>query len=276
MRTQMLAVLLMVTVAACVCDPAPDLPAWLGDCPDYAMAYTDETHVRFRKLGEGDGSRHPAWNAQGTLEATHEKTGLVFVLIPGGSFEMGSPVREKFHEFDEEQRRVAVRAILLSKTECTRRAWITGEGGDHSDPGSSDLPVEGVNWNDCQAWCGKLGLRLPTEAEWEYACRGGTTTAYWSGDAVADLARVGWSDSDDDTHVVGEKDAPNPWGLHDVHGNVWEWCEDLYESDTRERVLRGGSWFSDSEDCRSAFRYADDPDCVGHILGFRPAASLPD
>jgi formylglycine-generating enzyme required for sulfatase activity len=194
--TTLLLALAMALCAACSDEPAPHDatptgPAWLTDRPENAHAYADETLARFRTLVEGEGWRDPAWNAQGTLEAVHEKTGLAFVLIPAGSFLMGSPDTETNREDDETQHEVTVPAFLLCKTECTQAAWVRGGGSDSSHFKGDSLPVEEVSWDDCQAWCEKLGLRLPSEKEWEYACRAGTETAYWSGGDESDLARVG-------------------------------------------------------------------------------------
>jgi formylglycine-generating enzyme required for sulfatase activity len=139
------------------------------------------------------------------------------------------------------------------------------------------------------------GVRLPTEAEWEYACRAGTTTTYFSGDAEADLARVAWysANSKNTTHPVGQKE-PNTFGLYDMHGNVWQWCEDrldknYYSKSPAEnpegpaqgayRVLRGGPWALDPMYCRSAHRDRNDQVSCYNIFGFRvvvaPASGTP-
>jgi len=135
-----------------------------------------------------------------------------------------------------------------------------------------------VSDDNAQAFCKKLTeqtkqtVRLPTEAEWEYSCRAGTTTTYHSGDTEADLARVGWSSANSKytTHPVGQKE-PNVFGLYDMHGNVWQWCQDWYDDDYYgkseaedpkgpeqgdSRVLRGGAWNNYPRCCRSAFRYS--------------------
>jgi formylglycine-generating enzyme required for sulfatase activity len=135
-------------------------------------------------------------------------------------------------------------------------------------------PVEKVSWDDAQEFCMKVSqstaqpLHLPTEAEWEYACRAGTKTVYYAGDTEADLDRAGWynGNSKNTTHSVGGT-APNAWGLYDMHGNVWEWCQDWHEKYRPEAqvdpqgplqatycVIRGGSWTCFPRDCRAAFR----------------------
>ena len=155
-----------------------------------------------------------------------------------------------------------------------------------------EQPVVGVSWEDAQAYCKWAGLVLPTEAQWEYACRAGTTTRYWSGDSEEDLARVGWYDGNAEgrLHAVREKDA-NDWGLYDMHGNVWEWCEDAFGSyKTRaragdglrhepvggaSRVGRGGSFSDTARSARSAYRYYWHPGIRYDDLGFRPAQGHP-
>ena len=161
-------------------------------------------------------------------------------------------------------------------------------------------PVETVSWNDAQEFCKKLSqltgkkYRLPTEAEWEYACRAGTQTRFYFGDDATKLEDYGWynGNSSSKTHTVGEK-KPNDWGLYDMSGNVWEWCEDPYHdsyadkpeniknngntawpsSDISLRVLRGGSWGSDSWYCRSADRNWYIAVVRFNDIGFRLAVS---
>jgi formylglycine-generating enzyme required for sulfatase activity len=157
-------------------------------------------------------------------------------------------------------------------------------------------PVTNVSWDDAQAFCKKLTeqskqtVRLPTEAEWEYACRAGTTTMYHSGDAEADLGRVAWysANSKSGTHPVGQKEA-NAFVLYDMHGNVWQWCEDWWDenyytnSPTEDpqgpahgagRVLRGGSWSFDPLHCRAACRGRGDPGNRRSSIGFRVAVPV--
>ena len=143
-------------------------------------------------------------------------------------------------------------------------------------------PVENVSWDDAVAFCAKLSAlpaelaagrvyRLPTEAEWEYACRAGTTTEYSFGDDAKDLGKYAWFDdnSGQTTHAVGEK-RPNAWGLYDMHGNVWEWCSD--EEGSR-RVYRGGGWYRGAALCRTASRSRSGPSFRSNFIGFRLALS---
>jgi formylglycine-generating enzyme required for sulfatase activity len=155
-----------------------------------------------------------------------------------------------------------------------------------------EQPVVGVSWYDARAYCEWAGLSLPTEAQWEYACRSGTTTAYYSGDGEADLARVGWYDGNagQRLHAVGELE-PNGFGLYDMHGNVWEWCLDDVQPYTTSpragdgsrgepagdayRVVRGGSYLGEADDARSAYRLAYEPGLRYFDLGFRPTRAHP-
>ena len=156
--------------------------------------------------------------------------------------------------------------------------------------GDPNCPVEQVSWQDAQDFIQKLNAReggtpyrLPTEAEWEYAARAGTTTAYCFGDDVSQLRAYAWyrDNSDGRTHPVGQLQ-PNAWGLYDMHGNVWEWVQDWYGAYAAEtavdpqgpaagsdRVVRGGSWGSYAAYCRSAYRYRADPANRGGYLGVR-------
>ncbi len=181
MRIVLLLALVVLLGAACSDDPAPEATppadlAWLTQRPENAHPYADETVAWFGNLVRGAGWRDAAWNVRGTLEAVHVKTGLTFVLIPAGEFLMGSPEAEKGREPDERQHRVTVPAFLLCKTECTQRAWDAVGGEDDRWWKGLDLPIQMVTWMSVSAWCRKAGLRLPSEAEWEYACRAGTET----------------------------------------------------------------------------------------------------
>ena len=183
--------------------------------------------------------------------------------------------------------------FYMGKLAVTQAQWQQVMGADPSNFKGRDKPVETVSWDDAQAFCKKLSeqtkemVRLPTEAEWEFACRAGTNTAYYSGDTDKDLDRVAWYDanSKNTTHSVGQK-APNAFGLYDMHGNVWQWCEDWYgegyyrkseaenphgPADGAFRVLRGGSWTYGSSHCRSARRRWGAPGRRGFDVGFRIA-----
>jgi len=248
------------------------------------------------------------------------------VSIPAGSFVMGSSTAESGSTADERpQRTVHISAFQMSQTEVTQKQFEDVMGWNHSDFSGENHPVEVVTWFDCVSFCNKLsqadgyaqcytmtnvgydgdhitsadvscnfqanGYRLPTEAEWEYACRAGTTTRFYTGDSDSDLGRAGWyhDNSGLTTHPVGEK-APNAWGLYDMHGNVWEWCWDWYASGyygTRPdpdsdpmgpsegtmKVLRGGCSRLTPRNCRSASRGRDYPSYRADYHGFRVCRS---
>jgi formylglycine-generating enzyme required for sulfatase activity len=326
-RTLMLLAMAVGICAACSDEPAPDTaptaPMWLTDRPENAHAYAEDTLARFQRLVEGDGWRDAAWNAQRTLEAVHEKTGLAFVLVPGGDFLMGSTEDEKreyIHpipgpgEDDEERHRVTVAAFLLCKTECTQRAWDVIGGEDDRGFKGPDLPIEAISWAGAEAWCRKAGLRLPSEVEWETACRAMSAGIWCFGDDRSGLSEYAWFIRNSErsqqiapgasaesqtsvwsrsldrrsTHAVGQK-LPNAWGLHDMHGNVLEWCQDRpkwyggtpIERATNiprlagSRINRGGSWANNCAECRSSVRTWSKESVRINALGFRPAADLP-
>ena len=224
------------------------------------------------------------------------------VAIPAGSFMMGSPEDETDHFDDENQVQVddenqvqvrITKPFRMGRTVITQAQWraVMGtepwrHGGLEKNQCGDDFPAVYVSWHDAVLFCETLtGLeretgrltasqsyRLPTEAEWEYACRAGTTTAYSFGDDPEQLGEYGWfyGNSRSRLHAVAQK-KPNPWGLFDMHGNVWEWCADWFDATLAGgddpvgpaagsgRVGRGGRWSPDASRCRSAFRYSRDP-----------------
>ena len=200
---------------------------------------------------------------------------------PAGRFAMGSNDRgsdeRPVHEV------TLTKGFWMAKTEVTQAQWKSVMGNNPSNHEGDNLPVECVSWFDCQEFCEKTGLSLPTEAEWEYACRegAGITTDY-----AGTLDDMGWYDrnSGGETHPVGQK-RPNYWGLHDMHGNVWEWCADWYggypsgavtdptgAGSGDFRVLRGGCFSYYAWYCRSAHRSWYDPGIGIDFSGFRPVA----
>ena len=228
------------------------------------------------------------------------KGGVELVLVRGGYFLMGSP--EGIGEIDEHpQRKVKLMSFYLAQTPVTKAQYgkYLEANPEVEKPecwgdwrfDNPEQPVVGVSWIDAKAYCDWAGLTLPTEAQWEYACRAGTTTRYCSGDKEEDLARVGWYDNNSDgrLHAVGKKE-PNDFGLYDMHGNIWEWCLDNYDSYTTNprskdglrhepksdayRVLRGGSWLGDADYARSAYRDLWRPGYRYLIVGFRPAQAI--
>jgi formylglycine-generating enzyme required for sulfatase activity len=216
---------------------------------------------------------------------------MKFTLIPAGEFDMGSK------ESDDERpvHKVKIKnSFYLGTYPVTQREWkaVMGDNNNPSTFNGDDLPVELVSWDDVQEFIKKFNekegtdkYRLPSEAEWEYACRAGTTTRYSFGDDESKLDDYGWynKNSDGKTHPVGQKEH-NPWGLYDMHGNVWEWVQDEWHSnydgahtdgsawetgDGAGRVIRGGSWNGLARYCRSANRGPDAPRYRRDGLGFR-------
>jgi formylglycine-generating enzyme required for sulfatase activity len=220
--------------------------------------------------------------------------------IPAGTFLMGSPSGEPERFGDETQHEVTLtQGFWLADTACTQELWEAVMGSNPSRFKGADNPVEQVSWQDCQEFLRRanaghpgLGLRLPTEAEWEYACRAGTTTPFSFGSSITtDLANYdGNYDSEynsakgvyRETTVPVKEFTPNALGLYQMHGNVWEWCADWYGDyptdsatdpagpDTGEvRVLRGGSWIDCAGALRSAFRFVWPPVDRDVFCGFR-------
>jgi formylglycine-generating enzyme required for sulfatase activity len=210
--------------------------------------------------------------------------GITLELLPvnAGSFEMGSTDRESGHQNDEALHRVTIaQPFYIGRFEITEEQWekVMGANPVTGDKGPR-RPVREVSWDDCQKFLAKLNehfidrlpegcsFRLPTEAEWEYACRAGTQTAYSYGDDPLKLGLYAWygNNSDSKPHDVGTK-RPNPWGIYDMHGNVWEWCQDKVGENNRAN--RGGSWITTPVRCRSSSRDYFDPSTRYVSLGFR-------
>jgi formylglycine-generating enzyme required for sulfatase activity len=219
--------------------------------------------------------------------------GMELVCIPPGEFMMGSPANEEGRNSGEgPQHRVKIsKGFYMNVTEVTQAQWKTVMGNNPSYFKGDDLPVEMVSWDDAVEFCRRLsqkegkGYRLPTEAEWEYACRAGSTTRFCYGDSDTSLVDYAWytNNSIGKTHPVGQK-KPNAFGLYDMHGNVWECCSDWYDagyysqspgddpkgtSTGQYRVLRGGGWNHVASYCRVAYRYNDTPDNHNYFIGFR-------
>ncbi len=231
---------------------------------------------------------------------------MTFVLIPSGGFIMGSPIEEAYRGVSEIQHHVTIsKPFYMQNTEVTVAQWraVMGRRFIAKKRGTPTMPVVKVSWHDCDRFIKKLNqltghqYALPTEAQWEYAARAGSTTAYFWGDGI-ECARAMYANNPKkyDTcvdcnrasvpavgcpaHVRGYP--PNAWGLYDMHGNVWEWCLDRFdrydpisvvdpmENDSgTNRVRRGGSWFSPGHSCRSANRAYGHPMSRLQTTGFR-------
>jgi len=216
------------------------------------------------------------------------RIGIKAVLITPGTFQMGSNPSEKgYRWFEVPKHQVTLtKPFYLGIYEVTQSQWKAVMGNNPSYIKGEDQPVENVSWDDVQLFLQKLNAmrpetyRLPTEAEWEYACRAGTTTRYSFGDDESLLGEYAWYEGNRQGahHPVGQK-KPNPWGLYDMHGNVWEWCSDWYDfyspepvvdpqgpETGRVRVLRSGYRH---KDFHSAIRFFESPTGRGANIGFR-------
>ncbi|MFT7486635.1 MAG: sulfatase activating formylglycine-generating enzyme [Candidatus Paceibacteria bacterium] len=256
----------------------------------WASEFAGFTYQRVERFSAGSKSHWMSiWS--------HGKTGLEFVLVPGGRFKMGSPSSEAHRSEYEEQLWVTLDPFLIARTECTQSAWakVGGDAGLDRSPSyftGSELPIESVSAKDVDIWCREAGLMLPTEAQWEFACRAGTTTTYTIGDYLnSKHARIGNSPSPNGKTVAAGSYLANAFGMFDVHGNVCEWCRDLYllYEDSLERgtgmrqgadavefrVYRGGSFEDPARFARSAIRDGRKPEVLYRFLGFRPSLDLP-
>ena len=231
-----------------------------------------------------------ALSAEGVTLDLGGGVSMRFNPIPAGRFTMGSPPEERGRDNDELQRPVTItKPFYMGIHAVTQLQWLTIMGTSPSRFSGIDLPVERVSWDDAAEFCKKLSektgrtVRLPTEAEWEYACRAGTTTAFNTGDDIKPEQANFNESRKKQTTPVGSYPA-NALGLFDMHGNVWEWCADWYgfypegaATDPKGpersplRTLRGGSWSRYPRYCRSANRSWLGPDSRDDDIGFRAA-----
>ncbi|MBO1066956.1 MULTISPECIES: formylglycine-generating enzyme family protein [Nostocales] len=241
---------------------------------------------------------------------------LEMVMIPSGSFMMGSPeTEEDSNDNERPQHQVTIKAFCLGKYQVTQAQWKAVAAFpqvnkelklDPSHFKGDNRPVEQVSWEDAVEFCDRLSshtkrqYRLPSEAEWEYACRAGTTTPFHFGETITtDLANYNGKSTYGDgvegidrgeTTEVGSFGVANNFGLYDMHGNVWEWCQDSWHSNykgaptdgsawldneesSNRKLLRGGSWDNDPEDCRSAYRDYYNLGNDHYDIGFRVVCS---
>jgi len=241
------------------------------------------------------------------LEKVYQKSlGMEFVLIPAGTFSMGSPLNEPKRGYCEVKHQVTIsKPFYMQTTEVTLKQWraLMGKKFFSKRKGTDNMPVARISWHDCIRFIKKLNAisqgsyRLPTEAEWEYACRAGSVTAYSWGNSINcekamyennSLKAGACIDYVEKREMVVNSPAPaksyppNAWGLYDMHGNVWEWCQDWFgdfSTDANKdpvgpysgtkRIRRGGSWYKHGQSCRSANRNVGHPSNRLRTTGFR-------
>ena len=245
-------------------------------------------------------------HGQQPVKSITNTIGMKFNKIPDGNFLLGSHLTEEGHQSNETQHRVRItKPFNLGVHEVTQAQYQKVMGTNLSLFKAADNPVNKVSWLEAVTFCRKLSelpaekaagnvYRLPTEAEWEYACRAGSTKKFSFGDDDSDLGDYAWyvENSANKIHPVGSKQ-PNAWGLYDMHGNVWEWCQDRYGDypnaavtdptgplsgslnfeGKSTRVFRGGSFLHDAEFCRSAYRSGFEPSRRYLNVGFRVCLS---
>ena len=225
---------------------------------------------------------------------------LKMIWIPSGKFVMGSPKSEPGHRYEEEDLHQVIisRGFWIGQFEVTQTQFETITGGNPSTFKDPQMPVHKVNWEDAMEFCetltdrensmnrmpDKWGFNLPTEAQWEYACRADTTTVFNFGNGAEELPQYGWfsDNSDGSPKTIGTK-KPNPWGIHDLQGNVGEWCFDWYgkaypddgsvdpitKKGSAFKIFRGGTYTDISDRCRAAYRNRATPDTSNSWIGFR-------
>ena len=260
-----------------------------------ALSYVPD-NLDFVPMGDGAVSGAPSGRTY-TVPSINYK----MVYIQPGTFMTGSPSNEPKRDSDERQHRVTItNGFYMGATEVTQGQWKAVMGNNPSNFKGDNRPVEKVSWNDCRKFIRKLNrqegtdkYRLPTETEWEYACRAGTTAPFYTGNCIStDQANYngnypmpGCSEGRYRKKTIDVASfSPNAWGLYDMHGNVWEWCEDWKgdypsghvadpegPSSGSYRVFRGGSWHYGARVCRSANRYFNAPGFRYFALGFRLA-----
>jgi formylglycine-generating enzyme required for sulfatase activity len=255
--------------------------------------------VLFSGCTDKDNNQQPEPNIDDSaVESVQNRTfdntiGMEFVLIPAGNFYMGSPPDEEGRLINEGPvHEVQItEAFYMGKYEVTQEQWIEIMGVSPSMSKEDRLPADSISWNQIQEFIIKLNeqentnkYRLPSEAEWEYAARAGTTTRYSFGENEMKLDNYAWyhENSQGTTHPVGQK-LPNKWGLYDMHGNVWEVVQDgfhdnynnapldgsVWETVNKNFISRGGSWDNDANLLRSATRHKNDPGDRNFLTGFR-------
>jgi len=230
----------------------------------------------------------PYSNTGWAREIVHEATGIELVFAPAGKFMMGSPANERARMPGEDQHEVTLtRPFYIGRCEVAQAQWKQVMGENPAQFKNEQAPVECVSWEACREFLRKAGgvLTLPTEAQWEYACRARTTARFCCGDDEKVLPEYAWFGGGG-THPVAQK-KPNAWGIHDMHGNVYEWCADWFApyppgaatdptgpATGEEKVMRGGCYRYSPQKCRSAKRLGAPPAGGFNNLGFRVVLNL--
>jgi formylglycine-generating enzyme required for sulfatase activity len=263
----------------------------LKECPNYSRLADEIRRIESRQQSSSSGSSSPSVGQNLTITAN----GVTFtmVAVQGGTFQMGATAEQGSDAYDGEKpaHQVTLSDYYIGQTEVTQALWQAVMGSNPSNWKGNNLPVETVSWNDCQQFITKLNqltgrkFRLPTEAEWEYAARGGNKSRGYKYAGSNDLGSVAWyvGNSGSKTHPVGQKQA-NELGIYDMACNVYEWCQDWYgsyssgaqtnpmgPSSASLRVNRGGCWFSIARCCRVSYRLNNNPDRRDNFLGLRLA-----
>ena len=284
----------------------------------YSFSHEEADKTYYYRVKTNTGEKDSGWSKTLSVAIIEGPTSNIqLVTIPSGTFRMGDV--ENYGQYSDEKpvHSVTLSSFAMSNFEITQGQYqsVIGTNPSSSYGVSDTYPVYNVSWYDAVKFCNKLsdaeglercynestwacdfgknGYRLPTEAEWEYACRAGTETNFYTGNTISskgststDLDRAGWywynwGETNNTTHFVGAKE-PNAFGLFDMHGNVWEWCNDCYGSYSRGsasnptgaqtgsyRVFRGGCWSGGARYCRSAYRYNTTPYVSDGSVGFR-------
>ena len=261
-----------------------------------------KNHSKRNQSGKKPNPPKKQYSEEPRVSSSYTDDGIMFsignvrfemVRVEGGTFTMGATAEQGSDANEDEKpaHQVTLSSYMIGKTEVTQELWEAVMGSNPSDFKGSNLPVEEVSWEDCQTFIRKLNaltgktFRLPTEAEWEYAARGGNKSRGYKYSGSNTLSNVAWYDdnSADKTHPVATK-ASNELGIYDMTGNVLEWCSDWYGSYSSSsqynptgsntgsyRVLRGGGWFHNARNCRVSYRSNGTPANSFNFLGLRLA-----
>ena len=267
----------------------------LKNCPNYSRLAEEIRRIESQQQSSGTLSSGSSSSSGQTITVTANDVTFTMVAVQGGTFQMGATSEQGSDASEDEKpaHSVTLSDYYIGQTEVTQALWQAVMGTNPSNRKGYNHPVEFVSWNDCQQFITKLNqitgcrFRLPTEAEWEYAARGGNKSCGYKYSGSNDIGSVAWYDgnSGSKTHPVGQKQA-NELGIYDMSGNVLEWCQDWYDKEyygkspstnpcnntsASYRVYRGGYWFYYARLCRVSYRSDDYPDFASSYLGLRLA-----